>query len=40
MSPGHIVSEDGISPDPAKLNDIKEFPKPTSEKALKAFLGL
>lgn len=37
---GHIVSKDGILPDPAKLRAVAEFPKPTTQKALRSFLGL
>ena len=25
---GHIISKDGIRPDPKKLNAVKHFPKP------------
>lgn len=37
---GHIVSKDGILLDPAKLRAVAEFPKPTTQKALRSFLGL
>ncbi|EGD83709.1 hypothetical protein PTSG_13210 [Salpingoeca rosetta] len=37
---GHVVSADGISPDPNKTKDIISTPKPTSMKSLRAFLGL
>ena len=37
---GHEVSKNGISPMPAKVRAIKEFPHPTNIKTLQSFLGL
>ena len=37
---GHIVSEEGISPDPGKVAAVKSWPKPTTATAVKSFLGL
>ena len=37
---GHIVSENGISTDPEKVNAVSEWKIPTSLKQLKSFLGL
>ena len=37
---GHVVSEDGVSTDPAKTEAIKNWPKPTTEKELRSFLGI
>ncbi|XP_049274316.1 uncharacterized protein LOC125759501 [Rhipicephalus sanguineus] len=37
---GHVVSKDGVLPDPAKLRAVAEFPKPTTLKALRSFVGL
>ena len=37
---GHIVSKDGIKPDPSKLNAISDFKPPVNLKALRSFLGL
>lgn len=37
---GHIVSRDGIHPDPAKIAKLKDFPVPRDVKSLRAFLGL
>jgi hypothetical protein len=37
---GHLVSTDGIKPDPAKVQVIKEWPPPTTLKNLRSFLGL
>jgi hypothetical protein len=37
---GHIINENGISPDPTKLECIKNYPKPKNVKDIKSFLGL
>lgn len=37
---GHIISGDGIHPDPDKIKAVKEFANPTTKKQLRAFLGL
>lgn len=37
---GHVVSKDGVSPDPDKLRAVADFPKPTSMKTLRSFIGL
>ena len=37
---GHMVSEDGLSPDPAKVDKVQNFPVPTTVKTLRGFLGL
>lgn len=37
---GHVVSKEGISPDATKLRAVAEFPKPTTLKALRSFIGL
>ena len=37
---GHIVSTDGVSPDPEKSEKVKNWPKPTSVKEVQQFLGL
>lgn len=37
---GHVVSKDGVSPDPDKLRAVANFPKPTSLKTLRSFIGL
>lgn len=37
---GHVVSKDGVLPDPAKLRAVAAFPKPTSMKELRSFIGL
>ena len=37
---GHLISPDGISPFPNKLDSIKHMPVPNSAKGIKQFLGL
>jgi len=37
---GHIISENGISPDPSKLVAIKDFPEPKRVKDIQSFIGL
>ncbi len=37
---GHIISHNGIRPDPAKVEAIKEFPEPTNLTEVRSFLGL
>lgn len=37
---GHVVSRDGVRPDPTKLRAVAEFPKPKTMKELRSFLGL
>ena len=37
---GHMVSEDGLSPDPAKVDKVQNFPVPTNVKTLRGFLSL
>jgi hypothetical protein len=37
---GHVISEEGIKPNPLKLAAIKEFPLPKNAKEIKQFLGL
>ena len=37
---GHVVSKNGISPDPDKVNAVMSWPIPTSPTELKSFLGL
>lgn len=37
---GHVVSKDGVLPDPAKLRAVTDFPKPTTLKQLRSFVGL
>ena len=37
---GHIVSSEGITPDPSKIKAIVSLPKPKSVKELRSFLGM
>lgn len=37
---GHVINENGVSPDPNKLKCIREYPKPKNPKDIKSFLGL
>lgn len=37
---GHIVSKDGLRPDPAKFEVIKNWPTPKTVKEVQSFLGL
>src|SRR5579884_1184630 len=36
----HIITQDGISPNPSTIQRIQEFPTPTNIKKLRSFLGL
>jgi len=37
---GHIITENDISPDPSKLEAVKNFPIPKKVKNIQAFIGL
>ncbi|WVZ95213.1 hypothetical protein U9M48_041007, partial [Paspalum notatum var. saurae] len=37
---GHVISQDGVSTDPAKIEAIISWPSPSSVKELRSFLGL
>ena len=37
---GHIVSAEGVRPDPDKITAVENFPKPRDKKAMRRFLGL
>lgn len=37
---GHVVSKDGIRPDPDKIAAVVGFPRPLQQKDLRSFLGL
>ncbi|CAB0033548.1 unnamed protein product [Trichogramma brassicae] len=37
---GHIISEEGVRPDPSKVTAVRDFPRPQSRKNIKQFLGL
>ncbi|KAK2717685.1 hypothetical protein QYM36_006456 [Artemia franciscana] len=37
---GHIISKEGIKPDPEKLNAIEKMQSPTTKEELKTLLGM
>ena len=37
---GHVVSKDGLSPDPKKVEKLLQYPRPTTRKEVRQFLGL
>ena len=37
---GHIISQEGISPDPGKTSKVRNYPVPTDVTTLRQFLGL
>jgi transposase InsO family protein len=37
---GHVISEHGVAPDPAKVKALQDFTRPTCVRALQSFLGL
>lgn len=37
---GHVVTPEGVKPNPEKIRAIQEWPLPTNEKDLRAFLGV
>uniref|UniRef100_A0A146M517 RNA-directed DNA polymerase n=1 Tax=Lygus hesperus TaxID=30085 RepID=A0A146M517_LYGHE len=37
---GHVVTRDGVQPDPKKVEAVKAFPRPRNQQELKSFLGL
>jgi hypothetical protein len=37
---GHIVSADGVKPNPNKVGAVRDFPKPETVKELRRFLGM
>lgn len=37
---GHVVTTEGVKPNPDKIRAVKEFPIPTTKKQIKSFLGL
>lgn len=37
---GHIVTQEGVRPNPSKIQAIKDFPCPKTIREIKSFLGL
>lgn len=36
---GHLITENGVKPDPSKINSVKTYPRPRKVKDIRAFLG-
>lgn len=37
---GHVITREGVKPDPGKIRAVKQFPVPKTKKNIKQFLGL
>jgi hypothetical protein len=37
---GHTISQDGISVDPEKVQEVKDWKPPTTVRQIRSFLGL
>ena len=37
---GHVISEDGVKPSPGKIESVRNFPVPRTQKNVREFLGL
>lgn len=37
---GHVISDQGVKPDPKKIECLQNYPAPTTQKKIKQFLGL
>ena len=37
---GHVISSNGIAPDPAKISNVEQWPTPTLATQVQQFLGL
>lgn len=37
---GHVISKEGLSVDPTKIQCVKQWPQPTTLNQLRGFLGL
>ena len=37
---GHVISEEGLKPDPAKIQGVQEMPTPESKQDVKRLLGV
>ena len=37
---GHLISKEGVKPDPAKIEAVSKFPQPKNQKNIRQFLGL
>ena len=36
---GHLITKDGLKPDPEKIKAVQQMPRPTSKKELLGLLG-
>ena len=37
---GHVITQDGVEPDPQKIESVQKFPRPKTRKNIKQFVGL
>ena len=37
---GHVITQDGVKPDPRKIEAVQKFPRPKTRKNIKQFFGL
>lgn len=37
---GHVISPEGVGPNPDKMNTVKNYPIPTNQKEIRSFLGV
>lgn len=37
---GHVITQEGVKPNPSKIEAVEKFPLPTTPKEIKSFLGL
>ena len=37
---GHVITQEGVKPDPKKVEAVQKFPQPKNAKNIKQFLGL
>ena len=37
---GHVISKDGVSIDPSKVEAVRNWPRPTTVTKIRSFLGM
>jgi hypothetical protein len=37
---GYVISRDGIAPSPDKVRSVRDYPRPTTVKEIRSFIGL
>ena len=37
---GHVIGREGVKRNPSKINAIRKFPRPTTVRAIRQFLGI